>query len=66
MNSGGYWTLNCEYGLDLSFDPADNPGLVSGHHYVTGAGDELMIDARGWHIETLLERLAIRWDFVMP
>lgn len=48
------------------FNPADNPGLASGHHYVTGAGDELMIDAHGWHIDKLLERVGIRWDFVMP
>lgn len=66
MNAGGYWTLTCEYGLELVFNPADNPGLASGHHYVTGAGDELMIDAHGWHIDKLLERVGIRWDFVMP
>ena len=66
MNDGAYYVLNCEYGVELRFKPADNPGLVSGRRYVTDPDQELMIAARGWHINRQLDLLAIRWDFVMP
>lgn len=66
MNAAGYYGLGCEDGVQLRFVAADNPDLFSGHRYVTDHGNELVIDATGWHRGGLQERLAFRWDFVMP
>ncbi len=68
MNSGSYWSAseNCEYGIQLRFVPAENPGLVSGRRYVTVPGSELVIEARSWRDNSLVGRAAFRWDLVMP